>query len=67
MVWSGNVSQRVAGTLREHLPLMIQSLDVFMSKHDLESGVRWVRELSAELDATSFGILCLTEESLSSP
>ncbi len=65
--WSGERSQRVAATLRKHLPLMIQSLNVFMSKHDIESGARWGSELSRELDETSFGVLCLTEENLSSP
>jgi hypothetical protein len=45
---------------------MIQSLDVFMSKHDIESGARWANELAQELARTSFGILCLTKESLSS-
>ena len=64
--WSGDLSQSVAATLRKHLPLMIQSLDVFMSKHDIESGARWTNELAQELERTSFGILCLTKESLSS-
>lgn len=65
--WAGQVSQAVAVTLRKHLPLMIQSLDVFMSKHDIESGVRWADELNSQLDATSYGVFCLTPESLSSP
>ena len=37
-----------------------------MSKHDIESGARWGSELAHELEQTSFGILCLTKESLSS-
>ncbi|MFO1433691.1 MAG: toll/interleukin-1 receptor domain-containing protein [Candidatus Competibacteraceae bacterium] len=67
--WSGDLSQRVAVTLRKHLPLMIQSLNdnVFMSEHDIGSGTRWANALSQELDQTSFGVLCLTKESLSSP
>jgi hypothetical protein len=64
--WSGTRSQIVAVTLRKYLPLMIQSLNVFMSKHDIESGARWATELARELDATNFGVLCLTKESLSS-
>ena len=64
--WSGDLSQSVAATIRKHLPLMIQSLEVFMSKHDIESGTRWANELAQELEQTSFGILCLTKESLSS-
>jgi hypothetical protein len=64
--WSGDLSKKVAASLRKHLPWMIQSLDVFMSKHDIESGTRWADELSQELEQTTFGILCLTKESLSS-
>jgi hypothetical protein len=65
--WAGNVSQAVAVTLRKHLPLMIQRLEVFMSKHDIGSGSRWGEELTSQLDATSFGVFCLTPESLASP
>lgn len=64
--WSGSESQAVAVTLRKNLPLILQSLDVFMSKHDIESGMRWAHELADELDKSSFGILCLTSESLHS-
>jgi len=46
---------------------MIQGLDVFMSKHDLESGARWSLQLAAELEQTNFGIVCLTPENLESP
>ena len=52
--WSGDLSQSVAATLRKHLPLMIQSLDVFMSKHDIESGARWANELAQEIGADKF-------------
>jgi hypothetical protein len=58
--WAGSVSQAVAVTLRKHLPLMVQSLDVFMSKHDIGSGARWGQELSSQVDTTSFGVFCLT-------
>jgi hypothetical protein len=65
--WAGSVSQAVAVTLRKHLPLMVQSLDVFMSKHDIGSGARWGQELSSQVDTTSFGVFCLTPGSISSP
>jgi hypothetical protein len=57
--WSGELSRRVAETLRQYLPLMIQGADAFISKHDLESGTRWSLELAKELEESSFGILCL--------
>lgn len=60
--WSGSLSQSVASLLRKYLPCMLQGLDVFMSKHDLQSGSRWSSELSKELENSSFGIICLTSE-----
>jgi hypothetical protein len=65
--WSGLLSQRVASALKEYLPLMIQDLNVFMSKHDIESGSRWSKELARELADSSFGVLCLTPDNLESP
>lgn len=65
--WSGESSKAVAASLRKHLPLILQGLSCFMSKHDLESGARWAQELGEELEESNFGILCLTHESLTSP
>lgn len=65
--WSGALSQAVAGVLRQHLSSMIQQLDVFMSKHDIESGSRWGAEIADELDKSSFGIICLTPDNQSAP
>lgn len=64
--WSGDVSREIAETLRKYLPLMLQGVTFFMSKHDLGSGVRWAHELSGELADSSFGILCLTPENVDS-
>jgi hypothetical protein len=64
--WSGDLSRRVAQALRQYLPLMIQGVEAFMSKHDLESGTRWSLELAKELEASSFGVLCLTPDNLDS-
>jgi hypothetical protein len=43
---------------------MIQGLEAFMSKHDLESGGRWSLDLSKALEESTFGILCLTNDNL---
>ncbi len=64
--WSGSLSQRIAEVLRKYLPVMIQGLEPFLSKHDIESGSRWSLMLSQELGKSSFGILCLTSENLNS-
>lgn len=65
--WSGEVSQGVAGVIREYLPCIIQGLEVFMSKHDLESGSRWGVQLAKELDNSNFGLICLTPDNLTNP
>ena len=64
--WSGDLSQQIATILHKFLPCMIHELDVFMSKHDIESGARWGIDLARELEASSFGILCLTPDNLDS-
>lgn len=65
--WSGPLSQEVADMLRRLLPCMIQGLDVFLSRHDIQSGERWGIEIARELEETSFGILCLTAENKTAP
>jgi TIR domain len=65
--WSGELSRKVAEILRTYLPVMIQGLETFMSKHDLESGTRWSVELARQLEDSTFGILCLTADNLNSP
>lgn len=65
--WSGDESRRVALVLREWLPMVIQGVDPFVSSIDIDKGSRWEAKLSEELEATSFGILCLTPDNLDSP
>ncbi|MCX6925141.1 MAG: toll/interleukin-1 receptor domain-containing protein [Verrucomicrobia bacterium] len=64
--WSGVLSREFGTVLREWLPCAIQGVEVFMSQHDIESGTRWSMELAKQLEATSFGIMCLTPENLKS-
>ena len=64
--WAGNVSQHVAGVLHKYLPCILQNVEVFVSKHDIESGDRWGLRLAQELESSDFGILCLTAENLRS-
>jgi len=46
---------------------MLQGLDVFLSRHDIQSGSRWGLELARELETASFGILCLTAANQTAP
>jgi hypothetical protein len=64
--WSGNRSKSLAQALKRWLPEVIQGLAVFMSDDEIEPGKRWELSLSKELQASNFGVVCLTPENLSS-
>lgn len=65
--WSGERSRQVAEALRVWLPRVMQAVDPWMSEADIETGSRWLSEVSKVLDETSIGIICVTHENLSSP
>lgn len=58
--WSGETSRAIALLLRKYLPIMLQQVRPFMSKHDIESGSRWAQRIQQELEETSYGLLVLT-------
>lgn len=65
--WSGARSGLVAKALRDWLQDVIQSLDPWVSDEDLEKGARWSSVISAQLEDSDFGIVCLTQDNLESP
>jgi TIR domain len=65
--WSGSLSEQVARVLREWIPTVLSSVQPWMSSEDIDKGAQWVAQLSSELSATSFGILCLVPNNLDSP
>lgn len=65
--WSGERSRVVAEALRTWLPTVIQAVEPWMSKSDLNKGTRWGVELAAQLERTSVGIICLTPDNINSP
>ncbi len=65
LAWSGLVSQKMAGLLKDYLPLFVRNIDIFMSE-DITKGKRWHTEIAKALGSTKFGILCLTPENLTS-
>ena len=58
--WAGPRSGAVAEALRKWLPDVIQQLDPWLSKSDIEVGARWAIEMSRSLCDTDVGVICLT-------
>ena len=64
--WSGDKSRGVALALSDWLPAVINSVEPFVSS-DISAGTRWQTELAAQLEATSFGIICVTRQNQLAP
>lgn len=60
--WSGVRSRKVAEALRCWLPDVIQEIDPWVSSQDIAKGGRGIEEITHELAATDFGIICVTPE-----
>lgn len=65
--WSGDLSHKVAVVLRDWLPSVIQSIEPYVSSEDIDKGARWSTDIAKELEASAFGVLCVTQENLESP
>jgi hypothetical protein len=65
--WSGDHSGHVSQTLREYVPLVIQSATCFLSKNDIEAGTQWMTEVFDKLDARSIGLICITKDNQDRP
>lgn len=63
--WSGPVSQQIAEAFRDWLPLLLP-VQPFITSADIDKGAKWLAEISEQLEASSFGIVCLTQSNLSS-
>lgn len=62
--WSGDTSKEIGSILRKFLPLILQDVDAFMSRHDIESGARWAERIQQELEQSSYGLIILTRSNL---
>ena len=65
--WSGSFSRNIAIILHDWLPMVIQSIDPYVSSEEIDKGARWIVNISKELEATNFGIICITEENVDAP
>lgn len=65
--WSGERSQALAQALREWLPLVLHYVEPWLSEADVSAGDRWAQAVAKELEASNFGIICVTPENVGSP
>jgi hypothetical protein len=65
--WSGEKSHKVAVALRDWLPCVLQGAEPFVSSQDIYAGGRWQNEIAAHLEASHFGIVCVTRDNQDAP
>ena len=65
--WSGERSGAVARALHGWLPLVLHYVKPWLSEVDISAGARWADDVAKELEASNFGIICLTPENVGSP
>jgi hypothetical protein len=65
--FSGDRSAKVAASLRDWLPNVIQATEPWMSHSDIQKGTRWTAEISGVLSEAAVGIICVTPENVNSP
>lgn len=65
--WSGERSHSLGKTLHEWLPMVLHYVEPWLSQSDIEAGERWANEVGKELEASNFGIICITRENAGSP
>jgi len=65
--WSGTQSKEIAEIFRTWIPGVIQAAKPYYSPNDIEKGTRWSNEIAKELEASKFGIICLTKDNLEAP
>lgn len=65
--WSGELSRSIATELYEWLPMVVQSVQPYMSSESIDKGTRWASSIADELEGTSVGIVVLTKENRVAP
>lgn len=65
--WSGPRSKAVAEALTSWMKCVIQSVKPWISTQNLDSGTVWFNEINEQLQSTSIGIICITQENKNNP
>ena len=58
--WSGSTSRSLAGILKRWLPTVLPYARPWLSSEDIRKGKPWGPELTRQLAATSYSIVCVT-------
>jgi hypothetical protein len=65
--WSGERSHALADALHAWIPLVLHYVEPWLSQADIEAGQRWAEQVAKELEASNFGIICVTRDNVGSP
>jgi len=65
--WSGELSQKLAETLRDWLPSTLQYVKPYFTPEDIEKGTKWGSEIAKELESANIGVICLTRDNTEKP
>lgn len=65
--WSGDRSKQVATLLDEWLRCVLQAIRPWISTKDIDRGALWFNEIQDQLQDTTTGIICLTQENKERP
>jgi hypothetical protein len=65
--WSGELSRKLAETLRDWLPSTLQYVKPYFTPEDIEKGAKWGSEIAKELESSNIGVICLTRDNTEKP
>ena len=65
--WSGKTSHAIALVLRDWLPTVIPTVELWVSSEDIDKGERWNVELAEQLELCFCGIICVDSSNVNSP
>lgn len=65
--WSGERSRQVGELLDEWLQCVIQAINPWRSDRDIDRGSLWFTQITNQLQETSIGIVCITQENKNNP
>jgi hypothetical protein len=65
--WSKEPSHSIALALRDWLPLVVTSVEPWVSSEDIAKGTLGSAAIMSELAGTGQGVVCLTRQNLQEP